>query len=151
MNSVTFNAEELEAIRGWSEGSQMLAREVLGRYPHKRSAVMPLLYVSMIENGYVTADGMQSIATLTGLTGAQVQAVASFYSMYKREELGDYLISVCTSISCFLRGRMTCSQPSKMRPGFPMARPEPKASSLWSTLSATVLAAALLWCWSTTK
>lgn len=104
MKPVTLNAEELEAIRDWSEGSHTLAREILGRYPHKRSAVMPLLYVSMIENGYVTADGMQAIATLTGLTGAQVQAVASFYSMYKREELGDYLISVCTSISCFLLG-----------------------------------------------
>ena len=104
MNPVTLNAEELEAIRDWSESSHTLVREILGRYPHKRSAVMPLLYVSMIENGYVTADGMQAIATLTGLTGAQVQAVASFYSMYKREELGDYLVSVCTSISCFLRG-----------------------------------------------
>ncbi|MCP3997408.1 MAG: hypothetical protein GY722_20475, partial [bacterium] len=104
MIPVTLNAEELEAIRGWSESSQALAGEILGKYPYKRSAVMPLLYVSMIENGYVTADGMQAIATLTGLTGAQVQAVASFYSMYKREELGDYLVSVCTSISCFLLG-----------------------------------------------
>ncbi len=104
MIPVTLNAEELEAIRGWSESSQALAGEILGKYPYKRSAVMPLLYVSMIENGYVTADGMQAIAKLTGLTGAQVQAVASFYSMYKREELGDYLVSVCTSISCFLLG-----------------------------------------------
>jgi hypothetical protein len=47
---------------------------------------------------------MKVVAALTGLTGAQVQAVASFYSMYKREELGEYLISVCTSISCFLLG-----------------------------------------------
>ncbi len=104
MKPVTFTSEELEAISEWSESSQSLAREILGRYPHKRSAVMPLLYVSMIENGYVTAAGMSTVATLTGLTGAQVQSVASFYSMYKREELGEYLVSVCTSISCFLRG-----------------------------------------------
>jgi NADH:ubiquinone oxidoreductase subunit E len=104
MKPVAFTAEELEAISDWSESSQKLAREILGRYPEKRSAVMPLLYVAMIENGYVTADGMSVVAVLTGLTGAQVQAVASFYSMYKREELGEYLISVCTSISCFLLG-----------------------------------------------
>ncbi len=104
MNPVTFTAEELEAIQGWSTDSQTLASEILGRYPDKRSAVMPLLYVSMIENGYVTAEGMKVVAALTGMTGAQVQAVASFYSMYKREELGEYLISVCTSISCFLLG-----------------------------------------------
>ncbi len=104
MRPVTFNNEEIEAIRDWNESSQRLAREIIGRYPDKRSAVMPLLYVSMIENGYVTADGMRAVAVLTGLTGAQVQAVASFYSMYKREELGVYLVSVCTSISCFLLG-----------------------------------------------
>ena len=104
MRDVTLTAEELVALEGWSEQSQALAREILGKYPHKRSAVMPLLYVSMIENGYVTNEGMQAVAVLTGLTGAQVQSVASFYSMYKREELGDYLVSGCTSISCFLRG-----------------------------------------------
>ena len=104
MNPVQLTAEELEAAKEWSESSQTLAREIIGRYPDKRSAVMPLLYVSMLENGYVTADGMSAVAVLTGLTGAQVQAVASFYSMYKREELGKYLVSVCTSISCFLLG-----------------------------------------------
>ena len=104
MNPVTFTAEELEAMQDWSTDSQTLAGEIIGRYPDKRSAVMPLLYVSMIEHGYVTAEGMKVVAALTGMTGAQVQAVASFYSMYKREELGEYLISVCTSISCFLLG-----------------------------------------------
>jgi NADH:ubiquinone oxidoreductase subunit E len=47
---------------------------------------------------------MRRTAELVGLTPAQVQAVASFYTMYKREETGRYLISVCTSISCMLRG-----------------------------------------------
>ncbi|MDX2343908.1 MAG: NAD(P)H-dependent oxidoreductase subunit E [Acidimicrobiia bacterium] len=104
MRDVVLSAEETEAINAWSAESQGLAREILGKYPEKRSAVMPLLYVSMIENRYVTNEGMKVVSILTGLTAAQVQAVASFYSMYKREELGDYLVSVCTSISCFLRG-----------------------------------------------
>ncbi len=104
MRDVVLSAEETEAINAWSAESQGLAREILGKYPEKRSAVMPLLYVSMIENRYVTNEGMKVVSLLTGLTAAQVQAVASFYSMYKREELGDYLVSVCTSISCFLRG-----------------------------------------------
>ncbi len=104
MKPATLTTEEMEALEAWSKDSQKLAAEILGRYPEKRSAVMPLLYVSMIENGYVTAEGMTVVAALTGLTGAQVQSVASFYSMYKREELGEYLVSVCTSISCFLLG-----------------------------------------------
>lgn len=104
MREVALNAEELDAIGSWKEDSQRLAREILGKYPDRRSAVMPLLYVSMVENGYVTNEGMTAVGVLTGLTSAQVQSVASFYSMYKREELGDYLVSVCTSISCFLLG-----------------------------------------------
>jgi NADH:ubiquinone oxidoreductase subunit E len=103
MKDIVLSAEETAAIDVWSAESQGLAREILGKYPEKRSAVMPLLYVSMIENGYVTNEGMKAVSILTGLTAAQVQSVASFYSMYKREELGDYLVSVCTSISCFLR------------------------------------------------
>ena len=104
MKDIVLSPEETEAINVWSAGSQSLARELLGKYPEKRSAVMPLLYVSMLENGYVANEGMKAVSILTGLSAAQVQSVASFYSMYKREELGDYLISVCTSISCFLRG-----------------------------------------------
>lgn len=104
MKEVTLSTEELDAIETWGEDSQRLAREILGKYPNRRSAIMPLLYVSMVENGYVTNEGMKAVGVLTGLTPAQVQSVASFYSMYKREELGDYLVSVCTSISCFLRG-----------------------------------------------
>lgn len=104
MKDVVLSAAETEAINGWSARSQELAREILAKYPEKRSAVMPLLYVSMIENGYVTNEGMKTVSIMTGLTAAQVQAVASFYSMYKREALGDYLVSVCTSISCYLHG-----------------------------------------------
>lgn len=104
MRQIVLNAEEAAAIAEWSEESQSRVAEIVGKYPEKRSAVMPLLYLSMIEHGYVTTEGMRQVAILTGLTSAQVQSVASFYSMYKREALGDYLVSVCTSISCFLRG-----------------------------------------------
>lgn len=104
MKDVVLTAEEAAAIAEWNGEARQRVVEILGKYPEKRSAVMPLLYISMIENGYVTNEGMRQVSVLTGLTAAQVQSVASFYSMYKREELGDYLVSVCTSISCFLRG-----------------------------------------------
>jgi len=65
---------------------------------------MPLLYIAMRENGYLTEDGMRRVAELTDTTPAQVQAVASFYTMYKRQSPGEYLVSVCTSISCWLLG-----------------------------------------------
>jgi NADH-quinone oxidoreductase E subunit len=104
MRDVVLTADEAAVISDWSSEAQSRVVEILSKYPHKRSAVMPLLYISMIEHGYVTNEGMSQVAVLTGLTSAQVQSVASFYSMYKREAVGDYLVSVCTSISCFLRG-----------------------------------------------
>jgi NADH:ubiquinone oxidoreductase subunit E len=80
------------------------AQQLVKRYPDKRSGVMPLLYMVSRTEGHVTDAGMRQVADLTGLTPAQVQSVASFYTMFKREDTGKYLISVCTSISCFLLG-----------------------------------------------
>lgn len=86
----------------WSGPNQDRAKRLLATYPDPRSAVMPLLYVGSLEHGFVTEAAMREVAEMTGLTAAQVQSVASFYTMYKREGVGRYLISVCTSISCFL-------------------------------------------------
>jgi NADH-quinone oxidoreductase subunit E len=96
--------DPLAAIAEWSEPNRDRARAILDAYPHPRSAVMPLLFLSMMEHGYVTEQAMRHVAGLTGLTPAQVLSVASFYTMFKRENPGRYLISVCTSISCHLLG-----------------------------------------------
>lgn len=88
----------------WSPATRARAEEIVARYPHKRSAVMPLLYLAMSEDGWLTEEGMAEVAEWTGLTPAQVLSVASFYTMYKRESTGRYLISCCTSISCMLLG-----------------------------------------------
>jgi len=88
----------------WSETSLDRAREIISLYPEKRSAVMPLLYLAMAEEGWLTNKGMEQVGFLLDMTPAQVQSVASFYTMYKRERTGRYLISVCTSISCMLLG-----------------------------------------------
>ena len=92
------------ARRGWSESTRARASEIIKQYPEPRSAVMPLLYLAMAEEGYLTDNGMREVAAAVGLTPAQVRAVASFYTMYKRENTGRYLISCCTSISCMLLG-----------------------------------------------
>ena len=88
----------------WGKDAVERAEALVARYPERRSAVMPLLYLAMREDGYLTEDGMRRVAGLTGLTPAQVQSVASFYTMFKREPVGRYLVSVCTSISCMLLG-----------------------------------------------
>lgn len=88
----------------WSQETQNRAKELISRYPEKQSAVMPLLYLAMAEDGHLTDEGMAEVATWVDLTPAQVRAVASFYTMYKRERTGKYLVSCCTSISCMLLG-----------------------------------------------
>ena len=65
---------------------------------------MPLLFLAMAQDGFLTEAGMIEVAEWTGTTPAQVAAVASFYTMYKRRPAGTYLISCCTSISCMLLG-----------------------------------------------
>jgi NADH-quinone oxidoreductase subunit E len=88
----------------WSDETIARAQELVARYPRKRSAVMPLLYLAMAEEGHLSDEGMAQVASLTGLTAAQVRSVASFYTMYKPAPLGAYLVSCCTSISCMLLG-----------------------------------------------
>jgi NADH-quinone oxidoreductase subunit E len=77
---------------------------IFAKYPIKRSAVMPLLYLAQREAGYITKESMAEIATLLELDTTEVAAIVGFYSMYHDEKAGKYRIQVCTDISCALRG-----------------------------------------------
>jgi NADH-quinone oxidoreductase subunit E len=82
------------------------AREIIARYPEgkQRSALLPLLHLVQSEDGFVTPDGVAFCADLLGLSRAQVAAVATFYTMYKRRPTGDFLVSVCTNTMCDVLG-----------------------------------------------
>jgi NADH-quinone oxidoreductase subunit E len=80
------------------------AEELVGRYPGSRSALLPLLHLVQHADGYITDEGVAECAELLGLTKAEVGAVATFYTMYKREPLGQHLVSVCTNFACKVRG-----------------------------------------------
>lgn len=81
------------------------ADEIIDRYPSgRRSALLPLLYLVQAEQGHVTREGMQEVAGILGLTTAEVEAVATFYTMFKKAPTGRWLISVCTNVSCALAG-----------------------------------------------
>ena len=82
------------------------ARELIARYPEgkSRSALLPLLHLVQSEHGYVTPAGIEYCAAVLGLTKAQVAAVATFYTMYKRRPTGDWLVSVCTNTLCNVMG-----------------------------------------------
>jgi NADH-quinone oxidoreductase subunit E len=80
------------------------AAEIIGRYPKPRSALLPLLHLVQSEVGYVSDDGIAFCAGQLGLTIAEVAAVASFYTMLKREPVGEYHVGVCTNSLCAVMG-----------------------------------------------
>ena len=82
------------------------AAQIIGRYPpgQSRSALLPLLHLVQSEQGYVTADGIAFCADVLNITKAQVSAVVTFYTMYKRHPTGEYLVSVCTNTLCGMLG-----------------------------------------------
>jgi NADH-quinone oxidoreductase subunit E len=80
------------------------AHELVDRYPVSRSALLPLLHLVQSQDGHLSDDGIAECAELLGLTKAEVMAVATFYTMYKREPMGRHLVSVCTNFSCKVRG-----------------------------------------------
>ena len=84
----------------WEKALIDKAKGIIDIYPQKRSALGPLLYLAQEKDGYISNDSIVEISNLIGITEVQVKSVASFYSMYKEEQTGKYLLSVCKSISC---------------------------------------------------
>ncbi|MDO5726495.1 MAG: NADH-quinone oxidoreductase subunit NuoE [Bowdeniella nasicola] len=78
--------------------------EIIARYPHSRSALGPMLHLIQSVDGYVSPRGVTLCADMLGLTRAEVSAVATFYSQYRRRPNGDYNVGVCTNPLCAVMG-----------------------------------------------
>lgn len=87
-----------------SDATRTIAEGIKARYPSPRSALMPLLYLVQAEEGWVSREGLQEVAEILGLTTAEVESVATFYTMLKLQPAGKYVLSICTNVSCALRG-----------------------------------------------
>ena len=80
------------------------AEAIKARYPQARSALLPMLHLVQSEDGFVSADGIAFCAERLGLTAAEVSAVATFYSQFKRHPNGRYTVGVCTNTLCAIMG-----------------------------------------------
>lgn len=82
------------------------AEAMKGRYPpgRERSAILPLLYLVQSVEGRVTPEGLREVAEILGIRTAEVEAVASFYTMLRIRPTGVHVVNVCTNLSCALRG-----------------------------------------------
>ena len=83
---------------------EKVALDTIARYPRARSALIPLCHLAQEQDGYLTEDAMEHIAELVGVTPAEVLGTASFYEMFKLEPVGEFVVNVCTNISCMLMG-----------------------------------------------
>jgi NADH-quinone oxidoreductase subunit E len=88
----------------YTTDQQQVMDSIIKRYPRKRSAIMPLLHYVQSIAGYVTNEGIELIAKLLELETAEVSAVATFYTQYKRKPVGEYHVGVCTNTLCAVMG-----------------------------------------------
>lgn len=82
----------------------VLAHEILARYPKTKSAILPLAHLAQDQDGRLTQDAMREIAAIVGVTPAEVLGTCSFYTMFKRDEVGRLVVSVCTNVTCLVLG-----------------------------------------------
>ena len=85
------------------EARQRIDR-ILGRYPTKQAALLPVLWVAQETWGWVSKEAAEEVARILELSPAHVDGVLTFYTMYNLRPVGKHLIQVCTSISCHLAG-----------------------------------------------
>ena len=81
-------------------------KQIMAKYPpeHRRSAVMPLLYLAQREEGYINKDALKDIAGMLDMTETEVASIVGFYTLYHDEKAGKYRMQVCTDLPCALRG-----------------------------------------------
>ena len=87
-----------------TENTRAEMMDLAARYPQARSALLPMLHLVQSEDGYVTGEGIEMCAQVLGLTTAEVKAVASFYTMFKDQPVGEYHIGVCINPGCGILG-----------------------------------------------
>ncbi|MGI5189375.1 NADH-quinone oxidoreductase subunit NuoE [Promicromonospora sp. CA-289599] len=80
------------------------ATAIMARYPDPRSGLLPMLHLVQSIDGYVSRDGILFCAEMLGITAAEVSAVATFYTQYKRHPNGTYTVGVCTNTLCAVMG-----------------------------------------------
>ena len=87
-----------------SDANVSIAKEIIGRYPRSKSALIPILHLAQEQDGWVSNEAMAHIAELLDITSAEVYGTATFYEMFKFEPVGTYCINICSNISCQLVG-----------------------------------------------
>ncbi len=84
--------------------SEAQFQKVVVRYPEKKAALLPALWIAQRQFGWLSEDVMAYVADRLGLFPAEVKSTATFYSMFYKKPMGRFHVQVCTNLSCYLRG-----------------------------------------------
>ena len=93
------SAESTLDEKTWGE-----LREIAARYPEARSGLLPMLHLVQSALGQITPEGIEACAEILDISTAEVSGVATFYTMYNKRPVGDFLVQVCTNVACNLCG-----------------------------------------------
>ena len=77
---------------------------VVGRYPEKKSAVLPVLYLAQKEFGHLSQEAIEYVAALMDIPAARLYGIVTFYTMFNMKPLGRHHLQVCRTLPCYLRG-----------------------------------------------
>ncbi len=88
----------------FTEENLKRVQEHIAKYPVKRPAVMPALYIAQEQNGYISNVVIREVADILEMNPEEVLGVVTFYTMYHQKPMGKYHVQVCTNVSCMLRG-----------------------------------------------
>ena len=93
--------EELLSTKGIEQAAVWVSK-----YPEerKRAAIIPIMTIVQEEHGYLTQELMDAVADYLSCPKIAAYEVATFYSMFRLKEAGNYVISLCTNVSCMLAG-----------------------------------------------
>lgn len=85
--------------------------EVIGHYPQRRSAALPLLHIVQEEAGFISGEAVEWIAARLGLQPINILELVTFYPMFRQKPVGRRHIRVCRTLSCALMGGYrTCAE-----------------------------------------
>lgn len=88
----------------FSEGRLEEIKALIARYPHARSALLPVLHMAQEDFGYLSMEVQQLVAETLAVHLMAVREVVTFYTMFREKPCGTYLLEVCTNASCMLNG-----------------------------------------------
>jgi len=126
----TEHKQGIGVLRELSSAAEAKVREIIARYPSKKSAVMPALYIAQEELGWISPDAVEWVSARLDLPRAHVYEVASFYTMYYKKPVGRYHVQVCRTLSCHIVGAQKLV--NKLKERFHLQAGEISGDGMWS-------------------